>query len=189
MCRASSSWRTWGSNSGVPFQEGRSAVHKAGAVLSSHLFLLGGERVLFHFTKEETETHVLSTLLKIAQLLSSWIMIETLFTLQYVLVPRTLHIVRKGMFRKDSFMRQVKSRKDWLGKALRGVEVKEGLAGWTDEKETQAKLALTMRDYRLMSLKISANITKVWIFSLFSTPAVLVLSSGLPFVGTLPQQL
>lgn len=56
-------------------------------------------------------------------------MIETLFTLQYVLVPRTLHIVRKGMFRKDSFMRQVKNRKDWLGKALWGVEIKEGLAG------------------------------------------------------------
>lgn len=56
-------------------------------------------------------------------------MIETLFILQYVLVPRTLHIVRKGMFRKDSFMRQVKSKKDWLGKTLQGVEIKEGLAG------------------------------------------------------------
>lgn len=177
ICRASSSLRTWESTSGVPFQEGRSAVHKAGAVLLSHLFLLGGERVLFHFMKEEAETHVLSTLPKIAQLVSSWIMIETLFTLQYVLVPRTLHVVRKGMFRKDSYMRQVKSRKDWLGKALQGVEIKEGLAGWADEKETQAKLALTMRDYWLMSLRRSGNITKVWIF-LFLTSAVLVLSSG-----------
>lgn len=35
-----------------------------------------------------------------------------------MLVPRTSDIVKKGMFRKDSFMREVKGRRGWLGKAL-----------------------------------------------------------------------
>lgn len=63
-------------------------------------------------------------------------MIETLFTLKYDLVPRTLHILRKGMFRKDTFMRQIKDRKDWLGKALWGCGEKVRWA-LKDEQKTK----------------------------------------------------
>lgn len=45
-------------------QESHSATHRAGAVSLSHLFLVS------HFMNEETETHVLSTLPKIAQLVT-----------------------------------------------------------------------------------------------------------------------
>lgn len=46
-----------------------------------------------------------------------------------MLIPVTLYIVRKNMFRKDASVRHIKGWKVWLGKALGGVEIKVGIEG------------------------------------------------------------
>lgn len=71
VCRIESSWCTWVSSAGVCFhQEAYSATHVTGAIPLSHLFLLGGKRVVSLSMNEETETHMSRPLPKIAQLVS-----------------------------------------------------------------------------------------------------------------------